>query len=166
MTRRQQFLTGLFLGIGLVLPGCGKGGGNVIVTGVVTLDGKPLEGAQVSFVPEQEGLPTGGATTDKEGTFEITPKGYRNALAPGSYTVTINKIDPAKVNKDLERLRAKGIDPDKPEMQMLFTPGIGPLANKANIAPKRVRDKEHSMLKKIELRAGVNNLPPFELMSR
>src|SRR5437764_1036353 len=67
MTRHQRFFAGMFLGVGLLLPGCGGGGPKVIVTGVVTLDGKPLEGAMVSFVPDDDKLPTGGATTDKDG---------------------------------------------------------------------------------------------------
>lgn len=53
------------------LAGCSRGDRPELgeVTGTVTLDGKPLEGALVAFYPE-EGRTVGG-TTDAEGFYEV-----------------------------------------------------------------------------------------------
>ncbi len=54
----------------LLAAGCGSSGPEVAsVTGQVTLDGKPLENATVTFQP-LDGRPSFG-TTDKEGHYEM-----------------------------------------------------------------------------------------------
>lgn len=61
------------------------------VTGVVSLDGKPLPDAYVSFFPEgaTEGL-GGHGRTDAAGKYVITPsRGKR--LDPGPYKVTVRR---------------------------------------------------------------------------
>ncbi|RMG39220.1 MAG: hypothetical protein D6725_05605 [Planctomycetota bacterium] len=73
--------------------GCGGGSDSanvetVPVQGTVTLDGKPLEGATVTFVPvnEGQGLPATG-TTDEEGRFTLTAMGGGKRGAPGAGTL-------------------------------------------------------------------------------
>ncbi|MFN0196016.1 MAG: hypothetical protein ACKVT0_04680 [Planctomycetaceae bacterium] len=55
------------------LSGCGGGSGTApelgTVTGVVTLDGKPLAGAQVEFAPEKSRSSVG--QTDPEGKYSL-----------------------------------------------------------------------------------------------
>jgi hypothetical protein len=41
------------------------------VSGKVTLDGKPIEGAFLQFEPVDNGLPTAFGRTDKEGRYEL-----------------------------------------------------------------------------------------------
>lgn len=70
----------------LVLAGCG---GPVPVEGKVTLDGKPLAGATVVFIPEGGG-PESGAMTEEGGEFRLVTTKTEGAL-PGVYRVTVSK---------------------------------------------------------------------------
>jgi hypothetical protein len=63
----------------------------VPVSGTLTLDGKPLEGVIISFVPDASNAKPqtdGGDLTGPGGTFEAKYRN-RNGLAPGKYTVTV-----------------------------------------------------------------------------
>lgn len=81
--------------VGVLFVGCG---GNVIkteaVTGTVTLDGQPLQGALVRFSPKTSGVGTpGSAITDAQGKYVLqTPLGAANAgTSAGEYVVMLNK---------------------------------------------------------------------------
>ena len=70
----------------LLLAGCGDG--KSTVTGTVTMDGTPLTGGNVSFMPEGGGPMASGAISET-GEFTL----YTNAnpgAAPGKYKVTVN----------------------------------------------------------------------------
>jgi hypothetical protein len=69
--------------------GCG-GPATVPVTGTVTLDGEPVDGASVMFVAEGEGRPASG-TTDGSGNFTLTTFTGGDGALPGSYKVTVFK---------------------------------------------------------------------------
>jgi len=71
----------------LVLTGCG--GGHVPVTGVVTVDGKPVEGATVTFITE-DGKQSASGQTDSSGNFSLSDSGKPGAR-PGSYKVIVTK---------------------------------------------------------------------------
>lgn len=78
MDRTSVLLAAFFVGsVGLV--GCGNDG-TVEVTGTVTLDGKPLDDAQVIFLNEDR--TAAGSGQISEGEFEFNVK-------PGSYKVEI-----------------------------------------------------------------------------
>lgn len=62
------------------------------VTGKVTLDGNPVEGATVTFVPGQTGDPAVG-TTDASGTYSLKSFGSEDGATPGEYKVTVTKYD-------------------------------------------------------------------------
>jgi len=78
----------------LVVVGCGDGPALVPVAGVVTLDGKPLEGATLSFVPAAgNAISTAGSdATGPSGNFKMTFNG-RAGLAPGKYSVLVSKAE-------------------------------------------------------------------------
>lgn len=59
----------------------------VPVTGFITLEGKPLAGATVRFVPEK-GRPAVGTTGD-DGRFRLTTFSANDGALPGRYRVTI-----------------------------------------------------------------------------
>jgi len=93
------------------LAGCGSSNeisGLVPVGGTVTMDGKPLEGATISFVPEPKNDPStpGSDITGSGGSFKAM---YRNrpGLAPGKYKVVINKAGGAADGKKLPDAIAK-----------------------------------------------------------
>ena len=81
---------GLALAAGLLmLAGCGQSGGEKTyrVTGIVTFQGKPVEEAAVSFIPEK-GRPASGKT-DAEGKFELSTFGSKDGAIAGSHKVVI-----------------------------------------------------------------------------
>lgn len=67
--------------------GCGKGT-LIKVQGVVTLDGEPLAGATVSFMPVGEGRPASGRT-DADGRFRLTTSRTDDGALPGEYKVVV-----------------------------------------------------------------------------
>lgn len=76
------------------LVGCGSEAeldGLVAVTGTVTHNGQPVEGATVTFNPT-EGRAASGIT-DAEGRFTLTTLTANDGAMPGSYNVGISKTD-------------------------------------------------------------------------
>jgi len=72
----------------MALSGCGSKGSNlpkpVLVTGTVTLDGKPLANATVYFRPEGDKMGTGSTgTTDANGKYELVTS-FGNETKPGA----------------------------------------------------------------------------------
>lgn len=68
--------------------GCGSSGKPVKVAGTVTLDGAPLEGVTVMFIPAKEGRQATGIT-DSDGKFELTTIKSHDGALPGEYKVTV-----------------------------------------------------------------------------
>ena len=75
--------------VAMLLPGCGDG--LVPASGVVSLDGGPVAGATVTFIPTGPGIPASG-TTDATGRFELAIGSGRQGLPRGRYRVTITKL--------------------------------------------------------------------------
>jgi hypothetical protein len=69
--------------------GCG-GRKPVKVEGVVTIEGKPVEGASVVFHPvdTREGV-TANGTTEADGSFKMYTQNYGQGAFPGDYKVTV-----------------------------------------------------------------------------
>src|SRR5262245_19140012 len=69
------------------------------VEGVVLLDGKPLAGASIQFVPQGAGRDATGET-DKSGQFVMSTFQPRDGVLPGSYKAVISPptgvADPAQ----------------------------------------------------------------------
>jgi len=105
----------------------------VPVSGSVTLDGKPLEGATLSFVPVSGNVVNtpGSDVTGPDGNFTMTYNG-RAGLAAGKYKVLVSKteevspkgkeIDPvfakASFEKKLMGLTKEVIPPQKMEREV------------------------------------------------
>jgi hypothetical protein len=92
----------------VVLAGC-SAERFVPVSGVVTLNGKPLAGADVTFVPIHEdkestkALPSSSGKTDDAGRYSLKgPKDAEGAL-PGKHRVSILLIDPRMIDSDKRR---------------------------------------------------------------
>ena len=77
----------------LIAAGCGGASNpnaNLIpVTGTVTMDGKPLEGASVTFMGPGQG---GSGVTDAAGKYEITHFRAGKGVDAGDYSVLISKL--------------------------------------------------------------------------
>ena len=74
----------------LCLAGCSDGLKLVPVTGTVTLDGLPLEGAKVVFRPVQGRLSAG--TTDAEGRYTLRYTDEKAGALPGEHAVQIATV--------------------------------------------------------------------------
>ncbi|WP_439620539.1 hypothetical protein [Gemmata sp.] len=123
--------------------GCGSPAGSpsAEVTGSVTLDGKPLAGAEVQFVPKgNAALGLHAAKTDAGGRFRVTRDAPNNPVKPGTYAVLVSKV-------------SGGNDPSQP--------GGGMEAQK-NEVPAVYQDRNHTPLT-AEVRDGATELPPFAI---
>lgn len=70
----------------------GCGGLPATVEGVVTLDGRPLSGAIVSFYPDTSGPVAYGMSLD-DGSYRLKTGAKQQGLRPGSYRVTVAASD-------------------------------------------------------------------------
>lgn len=85
MTRRIAWI--VFASALIGLAGCGPK--YAPVTGVVTLDGKPVEGASVTFLSD-DGKTTAFGNTDASGNFTLSTGEIAGAIA-GNYKVVVVK---------------------------------------------------------------------------
>jgi hypothetical protein len=82
--------------LGLCLAGCGGAEGDegrvdvYEVTGTVTMDGKPVSGATVSFSPKDK-QPAAVGMTDDSGAYSLTTYESGDGAAAGNYTVLVTK---------------------------------------------------------------------------
>ena len=102
-------IAGAFL---VMCPGCEEPGTpKVQVTGSVTFQGKPLEGAIVSFTPKAGGPPASG-TTDADGKYILSTESHGDGAVVGEYAVTIAKYD--RKEPAVPPAEEKKVDSDEP----------------------------------------------------
>src|SRR5262249_40634110 len=86
--------------------GCSKGRSGTFaqISGSVTKDGAPVDGAKVTFYStvQAEGSKKGVASvlTDNSGRYLLATVGDDPGLAPGMYKVTITKLDMVGVGQE------------------------------------------------------------------
>jgi hypothetical protein len=85
--------------------GCGGSEGLVEVTGIVRLDGKPLPGAQLTFVPTAEKGSSAYGQTDEDGHYRLRFSRDTYGAQPGKSNVRI--AFPSK--SEIADLKAAGI---------------------------------------------------------
>ncbi len=74
----------------LTLGGCQQGSPDTAaVQGIVTLDGHPVHGATITFIPSKPWNATLKSTTDASGQYQLTIKAFQSAELPGPYSVLI-----------------------------------------------------------------------------
>ena len=90
----------LLIGFSATL-GCSSKGSHlprtVPASGVVTLDGKPVEGAQVVLLPANEGTTGAFGTTDASGRFSLRAYDEKDGAIPGDYKVQVSKTIEVKL---------------------------------------------------------------------
>lgn len=91
---RPASLLSLFV-IMMCLNGCGPSGPVVIpVSGVITLDGKPVENAAVMFVSASGGRPAAGST-NANGEYKLTTFADDDGCVLGKHrvSITLNRVE-------------------------------------------------------------------------
>jgi hypothetical protein len=73
----------------LFVAGCGSGNNLARVSGKVTLNGRPLEGATVEFQPTAKGGSPSSGVTDAEGRYELMYTFEIPGAIPGEHLVSI-----------------------------------------------------------------------------
>lgn len=72
----------------LLLPGCGDSNFST-VTGLVSLDGKQLDGGAITFTPEVAG-PLAYGDVGADGVYTLQSSGGVEGLKPGNYIATVS----------------------------------------------------------------------------
>lgn len=98
-----------------LIPGCGKRGlkGLVSCSGVVTLDGAPVEGANILFATKGSGAKSASASaiTDAEGKFQLMTVESGDGAFPGEYRVSVMKTNSTYQGIPLREWQEKNKDP-------------------------------------------------------
>jgi len=130
--RKLLTLTALFAGL-LSLSGCGKQA-LATVSGVVTHNGAPVDGAKVIFhsTVEVDGKPqqSYGAQTDSSGKYVIATSGRdQPGIPPGMYKVTVTKYEG-------KGLISEGMDAGQLDAALSDTGGPRGKAGPVNLLPQ------------------------------
>lgn len=135
--------------------GCSGGspGSFATVSGVVTHNGTPVDGAKVSLYSTVEaGGKQGGsysATTDSSGKYVIAAIGKDPGIPPGLYKVTITKLD----------IKGGNLPPDW-DMGQIEASGMG-----RNILPRDYENLKTTKLS-VTLEPGKNENKNFDLKGK
>ena len=93
MAQKRIFLLLSVLGFVLIVAGCGSGNPETVkVSGTVTLNAAPVEGATVAFFHPDGGQPARGVT-DASGAFTLTTFELGDGAVVGQHKVAVSKID-------------------------------------------------------------------------
>ncbi|MCA9164829.1 MAG: hypothetical protein KDA62_17680 [Planctomycetales bacterium] len=140
----------------LMVLGCGGGRKRpktARVAGTVYLDGKPLEGVEVSFLSDEF---KGYGKTDSSGRYELV-----QGAVPGVNKVYFSKIKPGAIELDPEA----GIDEEQLRaMSMAEDGGGGPADIGGEIIPDHYSDPEQSKLT-YDVSEGGDEAADFRLTS-
>ena len=149
----------------VALVGCsGKNGNFATVSGVVTQNGTPVEGAKVTFhstVEVQGGKQmTYGTLTDSSGKYVISAVGKEPGIPPGMYKVTVMKFE----GKGTISSPEEGMDAGQLEAAASDT-GASVKGGAANLLPKEYATPGSSKLS-ATLEVGKNENVNFDLKGK
>lgn len=119
------------------------------VTGVVTLDGEAVEGANVSFVPRdtKSGLSAATGTTNAAGKYELTSFVANDGAMPGDFDIKVAKY----VSKDGKVQEIPDADAKQPDgsqgMQGYSINPNTPVQVFKNVLPPKYENQNSSELK-------------------
>jgi hypothetical protein len=163
LSQRLLSRAAVFLGL-IALIGCSKRDGTfATVSGVVTYNGNPVEGARVVFnstveVNGKQGA-TFGAQTDSSGKYLIAAVGKEPGIPPGLYKVTVVKWEgkgPAPT---------EDMDSGQLDAMLSDTGGSGAKGGPVNLLPKEYATVGSSKLS-ATLEAGKNENVNFALKGK
>lgn len=164
------------LGMGLLI-GCGPSNPPTYkVSGVVKLDGKPVPGATVTFLPDTgtDAQPATG-TSDNEGKYSLTTFVSGDGAMKGMYLVTVMKVQteagqsPYDAYKEPEKKEepTSGKDQKLEDMYSAYgnaysgppeDAGKGKQPASKDLLPVKYKAKESSGLRHVVSDSGPNNI--------
>lgn len=112
-------------------------------TGTVTLNGEPVEGATVSYVPQGEGQ-TAVGVTNAAGKYELTTFAKGDGALPGSYQVKVVKFEGAESEPVTGEAAPGAIEGD--ESYVPPDDGAAPAPVSTNQLPEKYADPVQSGL--------------------
>lgn len=113
------------------------------VSGVVTLGGRPLAGAQVLFMPARGGRPASGPTDD-QGRFQLGTYRDADGVAPGEHAVAISLYRTRPLRRPLDFASPQAGLADLPR-----TSTQAPEFAKESVVPERYSDLQKSGLRAV-----------------
>ncbi len=146
-----------------LLSGCGSGPALYQVSGIVTVDGEPVEGLMVAFAPVTEGM-SGAGRTDAMGKYTITCSQGRG-LPAGEYNVAIKEAT-AVVNSG-SASESQAVESSSNNAAYLEQSKVDAsqykAAEKAAKAQKKLPEKYNAQTTLKETVAATDNDIPFNL---
>jgi len=127
-------------------------------TGTVTLDGKPIEGATVSFYPDGTNKPANGET-DSSGQYLMSSFNKNDGATVGAFRVTVQKQPKVEYESTPEGT------PYDPSMESSEPQSLKDMGQSENSLPKMYADPETSGLTATVVK-GDSNVVNFELSSK
>jgi hypothetical protein len=103
--------------------GCNSGGISVSsVTGEVTYNGKPVENALISFVPQSPNGRGASGQSESNGTFVLlTQSATKNGAIPGEYKILVSKfVEIDSSGNEVKRQFTRGYDPNNTQEQKMY----------------------------------------------
>ncbi|QDT29403.1 hypothetical protein Enr10x_47560 [Gimesia panareensis] len=134
------YFTLLSCSVSALLTGCGGGAegerpNRTPVSGTVTYNGEPVEGASISFVPvDQTKGQNANGLTDNAGLFQMGTFEGTDGVVAGEYTVMITQFEPAEVSQAL------------PEDDPNYDPNPKPQPPPENLLPEKYASADNSGL--------------------
>jgi hypothetical protein len=136
----------------LALAGCNRGPEFALVEGTITFDGKPLDNAEVVFLPDSaKGNmgPTASAYTDEQGHYKLfCDKANKEGAVVGPHRVCVHDLAAVAPPPDLNLLAAGG--------KMALPPV--PAKGKPSRVPPAYDDPARTPLRDVEVKSGKQTL--------
>jgi hypothetical protein len=108
MNRPAKPVLSILVIVGIALTGCSNSSRprTYPVTGTVTMQGKPVANAVITFVPTGTDGEAASAITDSEGKYALTTWEAGDGARPGEYRVKVSKqeetaVDPSKMVRNV-----------------------------------------------------------------
>ena len=160
MNRPGNLAEAILVTVGIVLTGCSNSSrpSTYPVTGTVTMQGQPVAGAAITFVPTGNEGEAASAITDSEGKYALTTWRAGDGARPGEYRVKVSKqeqttVDPSKMVKNLsieeeQKIYVESKKPPPPRKSLIpskyqddQTSGIRPAASAARFGRHQVQKR-------------------------
>ncbi len=153
--KTKQFSILLFvLSAFCFVAGCQKNEfGTSGITGTVLVDGAPMEGVSISFVPKGSGSRECYGMTDAQGKFKLTIPGTEvgSGAIPGEYDVTFSKtvsVAEGMTEEEIAKKYPNSLPPTK------------------SVLPDKYNDRAKTDIAPVKVEKGKKNDFTFELFSK